>query len=410
MKQDFINEEVRPVNIEEALDILRDIINRIADTEEADLRASYGRTLAEDILATRDQPPFSRSPLDGYAVRAEDTKGASKESPVVLRVIAEVDAGAVFNGNVAKGEAVRIMTGAPIPDGADAVIGQEDTDYGEEQVMVYCEMKSNQNCIFKGEEYRMGDILLSDGAHIGPSEAGIIASVGKSKVAVYRKPKAIVISTGDEIVMPGNALKDGQIYNSNLFTTEAQLREWGVDVINAFHVPDDPEEAAAIIDSHSSDVDMIVTTGGVSVGKKDIMHAVYEQLRIDRLFWRLRVKPGMAMMAGMHEGTPVLSVSGNPYAAFIDMQMVVREVVRIMSGNERLTMTSAKVVLADSYDKNSPTRRFIRTVVNNGTAYIEGHTGGNNEITSGRGINALIDVPAGSDPLRAGDEVTVLFL
>lgn len=405
-----IKEELNPVELEEALAILRSRINKITETETVGLRKAYERTLAEDILAKRDQPPFSRSPLDGYAVRAEDTKGASKESPVTLRVIAEVDAGSCFGGTVQKGEAVRIMTGAPAPDGADAIIGQEDTDYGEELVSVYCEMRPRQNWIFKGEEYREGDVLLACGAHIGPSEVGVIAGAGSDCVKVYRRPKAIIMSTGDEVVMPGEELKEGQIYNSNLFTTEAQLCEWGVDVTEVFHVPDDPEEAGGIIDSHIEDVDMVISTGGVSVGKKDIMHAVYDRLGIERLFWRIKMKPGMAMMAGMYKGKPVLSISGNPYAAFADMQMVVREAIGMMSGSDHLKMASAKAVLTEGYSKKSPSRRFIRTYVEDGKAFIEGHTGGNSDITSGRGINALIDVPAGSDALNEGDEVTVLFV
>ena len=410
MEHDHINEEIRPVTLEEALAALNGSISRISETEEADLRAAYGRILAEDILAMRDQPPFPKSPLDGYAVRSEDTKGASKEAPVTLKVAAEVAAGNCFDRAIQRGEAVRIMTGAPIPDGADAIIGQEDTDYGEEHVNIYCEMKPYKNYICRGNEYKAGDVLLAEGSHIGPSEAGIIAGTGKRSVKVYRKSKVIIISTGDEIVMPGHELKDSQIYNSNLFTTEAQLIEWGVDVTSVFHVPDDPKEASAIIESHIEDVDMIVSIGGVSVGKKDIMHAVYDRLGIERLFWRVKIKPGMAMMAGTYDGKLVLSVSGNPYAAFADMQLITREAVQMLSGNDHLGMVSAKAILADAYDKKSPSRRFVRTCVEDGKAFIEGHTGGNNDITSGRGINALIDVPAGSDALDEGDEVTVLFI
>lgn len=410
MDRDYIREELNMVTLEETLEILRGRIGKIAETELVGLRDSYGRSLAEEVLAVRDQPPFSRSPLDGYAVRSEDTKGASKASPVTLTVVKEIDAGNVYDKALQKGEAVRIMTGAPIPDDADAIIGQEDTDYGEDKVSVFCEMKAYQNYSFQGEEYKAGDVLLADHAHIGPSEAGVIAGTGKSAVKVYRKPKAVIISTGDEVIMPGDQLEAGKIYNSNLFTTEAQLGEWGVTVTDVCHVPDDPTEASKIIDSHADDVDMIITTGGVSVGKKDIMHAVYESLGIERLFWRIRIKPGMAMMAGIYRCKPVLSISGNPYAAFADMQMIVREVISMMTGNAHLKMASGRAVIAEGFTKKSPSRRFIRTYVEGGKAFIEGHTGGNNDIASGRGINALIDVPAGSEPLAEGDEVTVLFL
>ena len=158
------------------------------------------------------------------------------------------------------------------------------------------------------------------------------------------------------------------------------------------------------------EVDMVISTGGVSVGKKDIMHDVYALLGIQRTFWKIGIKPGAAMLTGTYRGKHVLALSGNPYAAYVDLHMVVRPVVNALNGNDHLEMLRQEVVLMDDYDRTSPIRRFIRTYVREGKAYLEGHTGGNGDIYSGHGVNAMLDIPAGSDKLKAGDTVTAVLL
>ena len=175
-------------------------------------------------------------------------------------------------------------------------------------------------------------------------------------------------------------------------------------------VPDEPEKAAEIIREYVDSVDMIVTTGGVSVGKKDIMHDVYALLGAERTFWKIGIKPGAAMMSGNYKGKLILSLSGNPYAAFVDLHLAVRPVVMAMNGNDHFGMARSRATLMSDYDRPSPIRRFVRAFVQDGKAYIEGHLGGNGDIASGRGINALIEIPAGSDALKAGEEVRILFL
>ncbi len=406
----MITEITKPIDLEEAIRLICSEINVITETELCSLERVRGRILAESITAAHDQPPFPRSPLDGYAVRSTDTAGADKENPVRLKVIAGIDAGGWFEGRVSEGEAVRIMTGAPIPDGADAVIGQEDTDFGEDSVRIFSEMSDHQNYIYPGEDYHKGDILLEKGEFLGAVEAGIIASAGLTEVTVLRKPRAAVISTGDELMCPGQDLGPGKIYDSNMYTIKTQLEDWGVDVIAAMHTPDEPEHAAELIGSLAESADLIVTSGGVSVGRKDIMHDVFTILGIERIFWKVRIKPGMAMLAGKLGKTLFLSLSGNPYAAYVDLHMIVRPVLSALNGSNCLEMIRGRAVLMDDYDRKSPSRRFIRAYVQDGKAYIDGHTGGNGDITSGRNINAMIDVPAGSGPLHAGTEVNVLLL
>ncbi len=400
----------KPLELEEAVAKIREQIGRITDTETCPLETAAGRILAEDIIAPADQPPFPRSPYDGYAIRSVDSKDADPEHPVTLEVVGEVDAGGWFEGRLTEGRAVRIMTGAPIPDGADAVIRQEDTDYGEDTVRLYRAMRGHQNYIFPGEDYRKDSVLLEKGDHIGPVEAGIIASAGISGVKVLRRVSAVVISTGDELMYPGETLGPGKIYDSNMYTIAAQLNAWGVDVKEMIHLPDDAEGAAKEIGSRAEKTDMIITSGGVSVGKKDIMHEVFSILGVDRIFWRVGMKPGAAVLAGRYGKTLMLALSGNPYASYVDLHMIVRPALSEFTGNNRLEMIRGTAVLMDDYDKKSPVRRFIRAIAQDGKVYIDGHTGGNGDISSGRNINAMVDVPAGSDKLPAGSEVQVILI
>lgn len=400
----------KPIELEEAVAKIREQICRITDTENCPLEAAAGRILAEDITAPIDQPPFPRSPYDGYAIRSIDSKEAGPDKPVALAVVGEVDAGGWFGRTLAEGQAVRIMTGAPIPEGADAVIRQEDTDYGEETVRIFREMHSHENYIYSGDDYRRGTVLLEKGDYIGPVEAGIIASAGISEIKVLRRVSAVVISTGDELMNPGETLGQGKIYDSNLYTIAAQLREWDVDVKAMLHLPDDAESAAKEIGILSEKADMVITSGGVSVGKKDIMHEVFSILGVDRIFWKVGMKPGAAVLAGRYGQTLIMALSGNPYAAYVDLHMIVRPALSEFTGNNRLEMLRGRAVLVDDYDKKSPVRRFIRAIAQDGKVYIDGHTGGNGDVSSGRNINAMVDVPAGSDKLPAGSEVQVILI
>ncbi|MGN1388331.1 MAG: gephyrin-like molybdotransferase Glp [Bulleidia sp.] len=398
------------LELEDAVSMLRMYTAPVAEKEETDLSECTGRTLAEDIIASHDQPPFSRSPLDGYAFRAEDTSGASREKPVCLKVLAEVDAGYSYDGTIRAGEAVRIMTGAPIPAGADAVARQEDTDYGESYVHLYSAYRPYQNYCRQGEDYLKGSVLLNDGEEIGPAETGIIASTGRDRVRTYRKPRALVVSTGDEVVLPGQVLTRNRIFDSNLYTACAQLRLWGVEISGALHCGDQAEELAEMIRSRIEEADIVITIGGVSVGKKDILHEVYRILDVKKLIRKIRIKPGMAMLAGTFRDKMLISLSGNPYAAYTGLHLVVRPVIAALKGSSWPYLQKTEAVLMEEYGKKSPVRRFVRAEVINSRAYIEGHTGGNGDVYSGHQTNALIEIPAGSERIDAGSIVTAILL
>ncbi|HBB61851.1 MAG TPA: molybdopterin molybdenumtransferase MoeA, partial [Lachnospiraceae bacterium] len=325
-----------PLELETAVQLLREHVTRMTETEEVSLENADRRVLAEDIRAERDQPPFPRSPLDGYALRSEDIRGADREHPVALQVLTEVDAGHWTDRKVEPGTAVRIMTGAPIPEGADAVLRQEDSDYGEDTVLVYRSLKPWQNYCFQGEDYKAGACLMKAGLQLRAVEIGILAGLGRRKVRVYRKPRLLLMSTGDELAEPGTPLREGQIYDSNLHMLCAQCRIWDVDIAGRKLVQDQAEEAAEYLRQNVGQADLILTTGGVSVGKKDIMHEVYRILGVERIFWKVRIKPGMPTLAGMYEGKEIISLSGNPYGAAANMNLLVKPVLEKMTGRQEL--------------------------------------------------------------------------
>ena len=396
--------------LEEDLELILSRGKKIDECEEIALWDVVGRVLAEDVVAQRNQPPFPRSPLDGYAVRSSDIKGASREYPVTLTVIAEVDAGHVVQEMVGEGEAIRIMTGAPIPDGADCIIGQEDTDYGESRVNVYEEVEAWQNYCFEGEDYRAGTILLKKGTVLGSAEAGILASLGLTRVCVYRRPRIAVITTGDEILLPGEELLPGKIYDSNLYALVTRLRSWGVEISAKMRVEDDAKKVAELVKKVMTDADLVVTTGGVSVGKKDIMHEVLKILNCEKLFWRIAVKPGMPTLCASCQGKLLVCLSGNPYGAVSNLELLIRPLLAEMTGREDLKIQRRRAVCENTFPKKSMVTRYVRAHYSDGKVRIASGSNASGILSSMCGCNCLIVIPAGTERIEKDDEVEVILL
>lgn len=396
--------------LEQAQNLLLERVNMIKDAEEITLWDAGGRVLAKDIYAEHDQPPFPRSPLDGYAVRSADISTASKDHPVRLRVLEEVDAGHVGSKCVEPGTAVRIMTGAPIPDGADCIVGQEDTNYGEETVEVYEPVGSYENYCFTGEDYKAGTKILGEGMTLGAVEIGILASLGLESVAVYRSPKATVITTGDEIILPGEELTGGKIYDSNLYTLVTRLRMWGMEVTAGKRVGDDPKAAAEMIRDAAKEADLVVTTGGVSVGKKDIMHEVVKLLGCETIFWKIAVKPGMPTLCAQYQGKLLVCLSGNPYGATVNLELLVRPVLEKMSGRPDLKIKRERAVMESTFPKMSRVTRYVRGYCEDGNVRIPDGSNASGILSSMCGCNCLIEIPAGTQRLEPGDEAVIVRL
>ncbi len=403
-----MNEQI--LKLEQAQNLLLKRIDRIEETEKITLWDAIDRVLAEEVVAVHDQPPFPRSPLDGYAVRSEDIGGASKGQPVRLSVIDEVDAGYVSGKCVCKGTAIRIMTGAPVPDGADCVIGQEDTDYGEETVEIYEEVKAYENYCFAGEDYKKGTKILGKDTQIGPVEAGILASLGREYISVYRKPKIAVLTTGDELMLPGEALKAGKIYDSNLYTLVTRLTSLGMEVTHSGRSEDEPAAAAEWIRKAAKEADLIVTTGGVSVGKKDIMHDVLKYLNCERIFWKIAVKPGMPTLCAQYQNKLLICLSGNPFGATVNLELLVRPLLSKLSGRKDLNLQKREAVTESEFSRKSVVTRYVRAYYEAGKVRIPEGSNASGILSSMCGCNCLIEIPAGTMKVEKGDEVRVVLL
>lgn len=398
------------LSLQQAQDLLLERTEKIKETEEIFLWEGTGRVLAEDIFAEHDQPPFPRSPLDGYAVRSGDIKGALKDSPAKLTVIDEVDAGHVSDRQVVAGTAVRIMTGAPIPEGADCVVGQEDTDYGEDAVEVYETIDAFENYCFAGEDYKAGTKIIEKGMRLGAAEIGILASLGLKKARVLRKARVAVLTTGDELVLPGEGLTPGKIYDSNLYTLVTRLAGLGAEVVKKGRTGDSPKEAAAWIREAGQEADLIVTTGGVSVGKKDIMHEVLKLLGCQRIFWKIAIKPGMPTLCAQYGGRLIICLSGNPFGAFVNLELLVRPVLAKLMGRKDLKLSRIRAVSESDFPKRSGVTRYVRAFYEDGRVRIPEGSNASGILSSMCGCNCLIEIPAGTPELKKGEEVWIVLL
>lgn len=396
--------------IEQAREILLERTKKIEETEEISLWDAVGRVLAGDVVAQRNQPPFPRSPLDGYAVRSVDIAGASHENPAVLKVIDEVTAGHVCEKTVGEKMAVRIMTGAPIPPGADCVVKQEDTDYGEYEVQICEEVGAWKNYCFEGEDYKKGTVLLEAGTVLGAVEVGVLASLGMEKAEVYRRPRTALITTGDEIVLPGEELRDGKIYDSNLYTLGTRLKQWGMDVVCRERSGDSAFLVAEKIAKAAETADILITTGGVSVGKKDIMHDVLRILGCEKLFWKIAVKPGMPTLCAVYKGKLLICLSGNPFGAAVNLELLVRPVLAAMSGRKDLELQKIEAVMQNGYPKKSGVVRYVRAFYQDGCVKTADGSNASGIMSTMCGCNCLVEVPAGTEMLNEGEMVWVVLL
>lgn len=378
------------------------------------INQAKGRILAEDITSPISQPPFDRSPLDGYALIAADTAGASRQTPVTLRVTDVVYAGGCPKGPISAGEAVRIMTGGMMPPGADCVIRQEATNLGEDTVELYEPMKPGANYVHAGEDFKAGDCLLPAGTRLDAAALAILSSAGIPQTAQARfrsSPKVAVICTGDELIHPEvSPLPMGKIYDSNLTFLKERLRELDLHgESGGNHFMDDPQLVADSIRQALEWADAVITTGGVSVGVKDIMHKVLPLLGAEQIFTRTQMKPGTPAIFSVAAGKPVLSLSGNPFAAAATFELFGRPMLAKLAGDPSLDVRRTTATLRGSFGKASPGRRYLRACWSNGIVTLpDGHSSG--QLRSMIGCNCLVDIPAGSGPLKDGQRVSIVLL
>ena len=400
------------ISVEEAQELLGALPLDLK-TENISVYEAYGRVSAEEHLAKEDFPPFRRSPLDGYAFMASDTAGADKEHPVTLRITEEIPAGYEPTVKITSGYAAKVLTGAPIPDGADAVEKYESTEFTDETVKIFSEFKPDTNIVPRGEDYLAGTSLVGKGIELGPFDVSVLAMLGVAEVPVYKKPAVTLISTGTELVdVETKELGPGQIRNSSLFTLAGIAEQEGAEAVYGGIVKDDTETIAAAIKKASENSDLIITTGGVSAGDYDLVVNALQSIGAKVLFWKVRMKPGMACAAAVYNSTIVLALSGNPSAAAIAMDLLGRPLIRKMTGLSDCSLKKVNAKLAAPMNKKSPMGRYIRgrLVIENGEAlFLPGALKGNGTTTGNQGCNMVGFVPPKTISMAAGEIIEAYY-
>lgn len=394
------------ISLEEAIYILNHHVENLKE-EQVSLVEGIGKIVAENIYSTMDSPPFNKSAMDGYAVGQVDTKEN-------LRVIDTVFAGGISEKKIEQGEAIRIMTGAMIPEGALGVIKQEEVDLHGEYITLNRGIKIDENICFKGEDIKKGQLLIEKNKKINYADLGILASCGVRTLKVYRKPRVALITTGDEVIDVEEDLREGKIYNSNKYTLLGRLRDLGYEVTYIDHGSDNFQHIGSCIEKASEVADFIFTTGGASVGEKDLIDQAINHIRGEILFWKVLIKPGSAMLCSKVNSKMVISLSGNPTAALTTFELLGRTALEKLSGSEIMEIKREKALLTNSFNKPSPQRRFLRGRL---SQEIDGVKVTITQVKSGNGIlssalnsDCLIEIPKGTEAVKEGQVIDIIRL
>jgi molybdopterin molybdotransferase len=396
-----------PLSVDDAIARILESVPRVPIVD-VPLLDAQGLVLAEDVAAERDVPPFRNSAMDGYAVRSTDVASA----PATLRVIGAVAAGAFPDRAIARGEAMRIMTGAPLPEGADTVVRVEDTDNGTEAVAIAASTPKGTAVREAGEDVRRGETVVAEGTVIRPPEIGLLASVGRASVKVRKRPRVAVLSTGDELAELDAPLGRGQIRDSNRYTLAAAVLAAGADPWVRGIVRDSPDALRAAL-REARTADAIVTSGGVSVGDHDHLKPVLAELgTVD--FWAIAIRPGRPLAFGeIVDGVrrvPIFGLPGNTVSALVTFELFVRPALLRMQGRTSVARPRARARLLEPIEKPAQLRFFARGVHDAaaGTVRLTGPQG-SGILRSMSLANCLIDVPVGITRVDAGDTVEVIL-
>ncbi|WP_297407967.1 molybdopterin molybdotransferase MoeA [uncultured Cetobacterium sp.] len=400
------------IDLEKAIELLIENTIALEQKEERNILESLGFVLGEDIYSPIDNPPFSRSPLDGFSFNNKISKNVSQNNPKEIDVFSEICAGDFLEKEVPFGSAVRIMTGAPIPKGCNCVLKQEEVEFNEENqtVTIYKEMKAFENFCYQGEDLEKGTLVIKKGELITYNHIGVFASIGINKVHVYKKPIIGILSLGNELTMPGERLESGKIFNSNLFTLASRLKSLGLESLIFNPLLDNINIVSDFIEANIHKVDLLITTGGVSVGKMDIMHDVIKKINAKRLFWKVNIQPGTPVLASVKNNKIILSLSGNPFASLVNFELLGRKILEKLSCNGIKSTYTLKAKVSGNFKKKSIKRRFIRAQYINGDVFVNNDKHSSGMISSLLNKNALIDINPGNNGLNDGDIVEVILI
>ena len=395
---------MEPLYYEEARDLLLSLAVPV-ETETVPLTGSYGRVLAEDLIAAENIPAFDRSPYDGYAFRAADVADASKEHPVTLRITEEIPAGAVPTVPVTAGTAAKILTGAPLPPGADTIINYEVTEFTAEAVTLFAPVKEGLNVVRAGDDVKAGQKLAAAGSVIDAGTAGTLAAQGKAFPSVYRVPKVAVLSTGSELVEADEDLAPGLIRNSNAYTISGALRAAGLEPVYLGIARDTVEGIAELMANGLAECDAVISTGGVSVGDYDLTPAALDAIGARTLLRGVRLKPGMACAYAVKDEKLLCCLSGNPASCITNFYTVALPALKKLAGRRDALPAELTVTLASGFPKSSWEPRVLRGTLDfsDGTAtMLLPRDQGNVALSTTIGCDVMAVIPAGSGPQPAG--------
>jgi molybdopterin molybdotransferase len=398
-------------SVEEHLSAVLDGIEPLG-TQHVALLDALGQTLAEDVVAPWPLPSFDNSSMDGYAVRADDVAPASESSPVVLPVVGDLAAGASGDVEVVSGSAVRIMTGAPMPVGADAVVPVERTDGGTDHVTISGAVDAGAYVRREGEDVARGQVVLRAGDVVTDRTIAVLASVGCATVDVVKRPHVVVISTGDELVEPGTPLQRGQIADSNGVMLTALARSAGASAWHAPRVRDRDDEFTAVLEAALRNADVVVTSGGVSMGAYDTVKAVLSRTG-DVEFVKVAQHPGMPQGQGRIGAgrVPIVTLPGNPVSSFISFELYVRPLIRRLMGKRELQRPLEAAVALEAFDSPAAKKQYARAVLevrDDGSRAVRPVGGQGSHVVGGLALaDALVVVPPGVSRVAVGDRVDV---
>jgi molybdopterin molybdotransferase len=405
--------DARLRTVDEQLEIVLDGLGSI-DPIELTLLDAQGLLLAENVSTDVPLPGFDNSAMDGYAVRAVDTRDATPERPVVLPVVGDVAAGATSRSGMGPGLTMRIMTGAPIPAGADGVIPLEDTDRGVAKVAIHRPVQSGECVRRAGEDLPAGAPALGAGAALGPQQLALLAAIGRDRVTVRPRPRVLVISTGSELIEVGHRPSFGEVTDSNSYLVTAAARDAGADARRIGIVPDDHSKLLDVLESQLLRADMLVTTGGVSMGAFDIVKQALSELGTVE-FTRIAMQPGKPQGFGhLGDRVPIFCLPGNPVSALVSFEAFVRPAIRKLLGKRNLQRATVQAVALERVDSPAGIRQYRRGVLHREATggYSVSLVGGagSHLIASMASSNCLVVIDEEVTEVVAGSRVTVIPL
>ncbi|HHX69888.1 MAG: molybdopterin molybdotransferase MoeA [Miniphocaeibacter sp.] len=391
------------INVIDAIKILKDNIKTQTEYLEVNLLTSEGYVLAEDLYSKINVPEFPKSAMDGYAVNYKDLENTKK-----FKVIDEIYAGEFKNIEYKPNTAIRVMTGSYIPEGYNCIVKQEDTDYGVEYVNIHRKEKEYSNYCHIGEDIKKGELILKAGTIISTIHLGVFASLGLNRIKVVKPLSVSLISTGSELLYPGEKLENGKIYCSTLFTINSYLKKFNIQVNNIKIVEDNLFKIAENVEKASKESDIIITTGGVSVGKYDLIPELYSKISNNILFKKVAMKPGTPVSAAIINNSIIMSLSGNPFAALANFQVLFWPIAAKYYNSEEFNNIEYEKIVKKGYLKPSKLQRYVRARYYNEFVELEDiHS--SSVISNLLNCNCLI-VQKSNTEIKEGDKVKVIYL